>query len=174
MYLAYHDNEWGRPVHDDKILFEFLVLEAFQVGLSWRTILNKRENFRKAFAGFNVEKVSRFGARDVERLMKDAGIIRNRLKIEAIIANAQRFLDVRKEFGTFSSYMWSWVKGKPIRHAYKSLKDYVPFTDEAVLWAKDLKARGFKFLGPTVVYSHMQAVGMVNDHIVSCFRYRAK
>jgi DNA-3-methyladenine glycosylase I len=170
LYLAYHDQEWGVPVHDDRTIFEFLVLEAFQAGLSWRTILYKRENFRKAFAGFDYRKVARFGRRDVGRLMKDAGIVRNRQKIEAAITNAQRFLEVQKEYGTFAAYMWSWVKGKPIVHHFRTLKDYPPSIDEAVAWAKDLKQRGFKFLGPTVVYAHMQAVGMVNDHTVDCFR----
>jgi DNA-3-methyladenine glycosylase I len=157
------------PVHDDRKIFEFLVLEAFQAGLSWRTILYKRENFRKAFAGFDYRKVARFGRRDVARLLKDAGIVRNRLKVEAAITNAQRFIDVRAEHGTFAAYMWSWVKGKPIVHHFRTLKDYPTATDEAVAWSKDLKQRGFKFLGPTVVYAHMQAVGMVNDHTVNCF-----
>ncbi len=172
LYIAYHDEEWGVPVRDDRVIFEFLVLEAFQAGLSWKCVLHKRENFRKAFAGFDPRKVARFGARDVQRLMKDAGIVRNRAKIEASIANAQRFLGVQKEFGTFSKYMWSWVGGKTIVNKNKTMKDFKPFSDEALAWAKDLKARGFKFLGPTVVYAHMQAVGMVNDHTISCFRYR--
>jgi DNA-3-methyladenine glycosylase I len=174
LYLAYHDQEWGVPVHNDRKIFEFLVLEAFQAGLSWRTILYKRENFRKAFAGFDYRKVARFGRRDVTRLIKDAGIVRNRLKIEAAITNAQRFLEVRAEHGTFAAYMWSWVKGKPIVHHFRTLKDYPPSIDEAVVWSKDLKRRGFKFLGPTVVYAHMQAVGMVNDHTVDCFRRSAR
>jgi len=170
LYLAYHDEEWGVPVHDDRKIYEFLVLEVFQAGLSWRTVLYKRANFRKAFAGFDYRKVARFGQRDVARLLKDAGIIRNRLKIEATIHNAQRFLEVRREYGTFANYMWSWVKGQPIVHRFRTLKDYPPYTDEAAAWAMDLKKRGFKFLGPTVVYAHMQAVGMVNDHTVDCFR----
>ncbi len=172
LYLAYHDEEWGVPVHDDRKIFEFLVLEVFQAGLSWRTVLYKRENFRKAFASFDYRKVARFGRRDAARLLKDAGIIRNRLKIAATINNAQRFLDVRREHGSFANYMWSWVNGKPIVHQFRTLKDYTPYTEEALAWAKDLKARGFKFLGPTVLYAHMQAVGMVNDHTVDCFRYR--
>ncbi len=171
LYLKYHDNEWGVPVRDDRRIFEFLVLEVFQAGLSWRTVLYKRENFRKAFAGFDYKTIARFGARDIARLMKDAGIIRNRAKIEATIHNAKRFLEVKKEFGTFAKYMWAQVGGKPIIHKLRRLKDYPPFTDEAVVWSKDLKKRGFKFLGPTVVYAHMQAVGMVNDHTVDCFRY---
>ncbi len=169
---AYHDQEWGRPVHDDRRIYEFLVLETFQAGLSWRTVLYKRENFRKAFAGFDFKKVAGFGAKDRARLLRDSGIIRNRAKIEAAIANAWRFLEARREFGTFSRYMWSWVGGKPLLHRFRRQGDYPPFTREAELWAKDLKKRGFQFMGPTVVYAHMQAVGMVNDHLVTCFRYR--
>ena len=169
LYLTYHDREWGVPVHDDRKIYEFLVLEVFQAGLSWRTVLYKRENFRKAFAGFDYRRVARFGRRDVARLLKNPGIIRNRQKIDAAINNAQRLLEVRREYGTFAKYMWSWVKGKPIVHNFRTLKDYPPYTREAVAWAKDLKLRGFKFLGPTVVYAHMQAVGMVNDHTVDCF-----
>ena len=172
LYLKYHDREWGMPVHNDRKLFEFLVLEAFQAGLSWRTVLYKRENFRAAFADFDYQKVAQFGKRELARLMNDAGIVRNRAKIEAAVNNAQRFLEIRKEFGTFARYMWSWVGGKPIVHELRTLKDYPTCTEEAVVWAKDLKKRGFKFLGPTVVYAHMQAVGMVNDHTVDCFRYR--
>jgi DNA-3-methyladenine glycosylase I len=170
LYLAYHDDEWGVPVHDDGKIYEFLVLEAFQAGLSWRTVLYKRENFRKAFAGFDYRKVARFGHREVARLLKDPGIIRNRQKIEAAITNAQRFIEVQREYGAFAAYMWSWVKGKPIVHRFRAIEDYPPYIEEAVAWAKDLKRRGFKFLGPTVVYAHMQAVGMVNDHTVDCFR----
>jgi DNA-3-methyladenine glycosylase I len=172
LYLAYHDEEWGVPLHDDRKLFEFLVLEVFQAGLSWRTVLYKRQNFRKAFAGFDYKKVANFDARDLKRLAADAGIIRNRAKIEAAVNNAQRLIEVRKEFGTFAKYMWSWVDGKPITNRMRSVKDYKPFDDLAVRWSKDLKKRGFKFMGPTVVYAHMQAVGMVNDHVVDCFRYR--
>jgi len=172
--IAYHDTEWGRPVHDDRKIFEFLILEIFQAGLSWRTVLHKRESFRKAFAGFDYRMVARFGRQDIARLLEDAGIIRNRMKIEAAVANAQRFLDVRKEFGTFSRYMWSRVNGRPISHQIRTVKDYPSSTDEAVSWAKDLKQRGFKFLGPTVVYAHMQAVGMVNDHSVNCFCRKKK
>jgi len=168
--VSYHDDEWGVPLKDDRLIFEFLTLEAFQAGLSWLIVLRKRDNFRKAFAGFDPRKVATFTARDVARLLQDAGIIRNRAKIEATIENARRFLDVQKEFGTFSKYMWSWVGGKTIEHRLKSMKDIPVTTDEAVAWAKDLKARGFRFLGPTVVYAHMQATGMVNDHIAACFR----
>jgi len=172
LYLKYHDEEWGVPVHDDRRIYEFLVLEAFQAGLSWRTILYKRENFRRAFADFDFIKVAAFGDRDVERLLTDSGIVRNRAKITAAVNNAQRFLEVRREFGSFSSYMWPWVGGKPVLHKLRRAGDYPPYIDEAVTWAKDLKERGFKFLGPTVIYAHMQAVGMVNDHTVTCFRYR--
>jgi len=172
LYLKYHDLEWGVPVRNDQKIFEYLVLEAFQAGLSWRTVLYKRENFRKAFVDFDFHKVARFTRRDQLRLLKDAGIIRNQAKIKATINNAQRILEVRKEFGTFSKYMWSRVNGKPIVHKLRTLQDCPPFTDEAVAWAKDLKARGFQFLGPCVIYAHMQAVGMVNDHTVTCFRYQ--
>lgn len=153
LYIKYHDEEWGVPVHDDRKIYEFFVLESFQAGLSWRTILHKRENFRKAFLGFDYRKVARFTARDVKRLLGDAGIVRNKRKIEAAINNAKRFLEVREEFGTFSKYMWSWAQ-----------------RDHARAWAVDLKKRGFTFLGQTVVYAHMQAVGMVNDHAKTCFR----
>jgi DNA-3-methyladenine glycosylase I len=172
LYLAYHDREWGVPLYEDRKLFEFLILEIFQAGLSWRTVLHKRENFREAFARFDVQKVARFGRREIGKLLSNAGIIRNRAKIEAAVENARRFLEVRKEHGTFSKYMWQWVGGRPLRHTFRTLKDYPAFTDEAVAWAGDLKKRGFKFLGPTVVYAHMQAVGMVNDHTVNCFRYK--
>lgn len=172
LYLNYHDKEWGVPLHDDKKIYEYLVLEVFQAGLSWRTVLYKRENFRKAFADFDFNKVNRFSVKDVAKLLNNQGIIRNRAKIEAAINNAGLMLEVRKEFGTFSKYMWSWVGNKPINNKIKTLKDYKPFNKEAVAWSKDLKKRGFKFLGPTVVYAHMQAVGMVNDHAITCFRYR--
>ncbi len=172
LYLKYHDEEWGVPVHDDRKIYEFLVLETFQAGLSWWIVLKKRENFRKAFAGFDFKKVARFGPREFKRLINDAGIVRNRAKIRAAIDNAKLFIKVREEFGSFDKYMWSWVGGKPIVNRMRTLKDYKPFTDEAVAWAKDMKKRGFKFLGPTVVYAHMQAVGMVNDHTTNCFRYR--
>ena len=172
LYLKYHDEEWGWPVYNDKKIYEFLVLEIFQAGLSWRTVLHKRDNFRKAFAGFDFNKVARFNKRDINKLLGNPGIIRNRAKIEATILNANLFIDVRKEFGTFSKYMWSWVNGKPVVNKIRSMGGYVPFNKEAVAWSKDLKKRGFKFLGPTVLYAHMQAVGMVNDHMVSCFRYK--
>lgn len=171
LYIAYHDHEWGKPIFDDKRIYEFLVLEVFQAGLSWRTVLHKREAFRSAFAGFDFNKIARFNSREIRGLLSDKEIIRNRLKIEAVISNAREFIKIRKEFGTFSRYMWNWVGGKPIDHKLKTGKDYPVFTEEAVSWSKDLKKRGFKFLGPTVIYSHMQAVGMVNDHLISCFRH---
>ena len=171
LYLKYHDTEWGVPVHNDKKIYEFLVLEIFQAGLSWRTVLHKRANFKKAFANFDYKKVARFTQRDIKRLLRNAGIIRNKLKIEATVHNARLFMEVQKEFGSFSKYMWGWVKHKPIKHRLKTAKDYPVYIPEAVAWSKDLKKRGFKFLGPTVLYAHMQAIGMVNDHIISCFRY---
>jgi DNA-3-methyladenine glycosylase I len=170
--LHYHDKEWGRPLRDDRRIYEFLVLETFQAGLSWRTVLHKRENFRKAFAGFDFRKVAKFGKKDVARLLRDKGIIRNRAKIEAAIHNAREFLKVREEFVSFSRYMWSWVKGRPLVHRFRRPGDCPAYTPEAETWAKDLRKRGFKFLGPTVVYAHMQAVGMVNDHLTACFRHR--
>jgi DNA-3-methyladenine glycosylase I len=172
LYVAYHDEEWSVPLHDDRKLYEFLVLEVFQAGLSWRTVLHKRENFRAAFAKFDYRKVAGFGQHELKRLVGDAGIVRNQAKIKAAINNAQRLLEVREEFGTFAKYMWSWVGGKPIVNRLQSIKDCKPFTNEAVVWSKDLKKRGFQFMGPTVVYAHMQAVGMVNDHLETCFRYR--
>lgn len=172
LMLMYHDKQWGVPVKNDQLIFEFLVLEAFQAGLSWRTILYKRENFRKAFANFDPKKVARFGAQETKRLLADAGIVRNRLKIAAAIVNAQKFLEVQKEFGTFARYMWSWVNGKPIQNKIRTIKDFKATCSEGDAWAKDLKARGFRFLGPTVIYAHMQAAGMVNDHTVNCFRHK--
>ena len=171
LMLAYHDTEWGVPLHDEQRLFEFLILEGMQAGLSWSTILNKRENFRRAFAEFDVEKVARFGKRDVNRLLKDAGIIRNRLKIEAAINNAQRFSEVQHEFGSFDVYIWGFVNGKPIKNGFKSLKEIPAKTPLSDAISKDLKTRGFKFVGSTIVYAHMQATGMENDHTVDCFRY---
>ncbi|MDO8471441.1 MAG: DNA-3-methyladenine glycosylase I [bacterium] len=171
LMLEYHNKEWGKPVQNDRKIFEFLILESAQAGLSWLTILRKREGYRHAFANFEPRRVARFNARDVSKLMKNPNIIRNRLKIEAAINNAKRFLEVQKEFGTFSKYMWSFVKGRPIDGKRKSFKDLPAITKESEVFAKDLKKRGFKFLGPTVIYAHMQAVGMVNDHVLSCFRY---
>jgi DNA-3-methyladenine glycosylase I len=168
---AYHDNEWGRPLHDDRKIFEFLVLEGMQAGLSWRTILYKRENFRKAFDGFDPIKVARYTARDVRRLLADAGIIRNRQKILAAINNARRFLEVQKEFGTFDRYIWNFVGGKPLvsgLQTFSKMPARTPLSDRI---SQDLKERGFKFVGSTIVYSHLQATGLVNDHLVTCFRY---
>lgn len=173
LMVRYHDREWGRPVRNDRKIFEFLVLESAQAGLSWLTILRKREGYRRAFANFDPKKIAKFSKRDVARLMKNSSIIRNRLKIEATINNAQKFLEVQKEFGTFSKYMWGFVRGKPIDGKRKTLKDLPAVTKESEVFAKDLKQRGFKFLGATIVYAHMQAVGMVNDHVLSCFRHKA-
>ena len=172
LMIAYHDEEWGTPLHDDRKLFEFLVLEGMQAGLSWSTVLRKRENFRKAFHGFDPVRIARYRQRDVERLLSDAGIIRNRLKIQAAITNAQCFLEVQKEFGTFDAYIWGFVGGRPIKNRFKSLSEIPAVTPESEVLSKDLKSRGFKFVGPTIVYAHMQATGMVNDHTVDCFRYR--
>ena len=169
LYRAYHDNEWGKPVYDDETIFEFLVLESFQAGLSWYTILKKRENFKAAFDDFNYRKIAEYTDEKAAELMQNSGIIRNRLKILATVNNAKRFLEVQKEFGTFSEYIWSFVNGKPIINHPQTLKD-VPATSEiSDALAKDLKKRGFKFLGSTVVYAHMQATGMVNDHLINCW-----
>jgi DNA-3-methyladenine glycosylase I len=168
---AYHDDEWGIPQHDDRLLFEFLILEGAQAGLSWETILKKRGAYRKAFAGFDPKKVARFDAGDEKRLLADAGIVRNRLKISSAISNAKAFLDVQREFGSFDAYVWSFVGGKPIRNAWKSLKEVPAKTTESDAMSKDLKKRGFRFVGSTICYAFMQAVGMVNDHTVDCFCY---
>ncbi len=172
LMIQYHDTEWGVPLHDDPKLFEFLVLEGMQAGLSWSTILKKRENFRKAFDGFAPQTVSRYTEKDTGRLLADAGIIRNRQKIEAAISNARCFLEVQVEFGSFDRYIWQFIDGKPIRHRLKSLKDMPANAPESDRISRDLKARGFKFVGSTIVYAHMQATGMINDHVTSCFRYR--
>lgn len=171
---AYHDEEWGTITNDDNKLFEFLVLESAQAGLSWKTVLNKRENFRKAFAGFDPSKVARFTEQDVDCLLQDKGIIRNRAKIEAAINNAKRFLEVQQEFGSFADYSWQFVNGKQIIHHFEKISDFPQRITEAENFAKDLKKRGFKFLGPTTIYAHMQAVGMVDDHMVHCFRRKKK
>lgn len=171
LYIEYHDREWGVPVHDDGRLFEFLVLESAQAGLSWLTILKKRENYRRAFAGFDPEKVARFNKRSIERLVGDAGIVRNRLKIEAAVNNARCFLEVQDEFGSFADYAWSFVGGEPIQNRWRRDADIPAITPESEAWSKDLKRRGFRFLGPTICYAHMQATGMVNDHLVGCFRH---
>ena len=172
LMIRYHDNEWGVPVHNDKKLFEFLILEGFQAGLSWRTILNKRENFRKAFDNFDFNKVAEYDKRKINSLLKDEGIIRNKLKIEGAVANAKAFLLVRKEFGTFDKYVWSFVNGKPLQNKFKSLKDIPARTKLSDKISEDLKKREFKFVGSTIIYAHMQATGMVNDHLISCFRYK--
>lgn len=173
LYVSYHDEEWGVPLRgDERRLFEFLTLEGMQAGLSWITILRKRENFRKAFSNFDPEKVARYGEKEIERLLADAGIIRNRAKINAAIGNARAFLKTQEEFGTFEQYMWGFVGGKPIQNTWASLKDIPAKTAEAEKMSKDLLKRGFKFVGPTICYAHMQATGMVNDHTVDCFRHR--
>jgi DNA-3-methyladenine glycosylase I len=172
LYIAYHDEEWGVPVHDDRLLFEFLVLEGAQAGLAWITILRKRDNYRKAFAGFDPDKVARFAARDSTRLMRDAGIVRNRAKIAAAIGNARAFKKVQEEFGSFDAYVWRFVDGKPKRNTWKALRQIPPETVESRAMSRDLYLRGFRFVGPTICYSHMQATGMVNDHVVECFRHR--
>jgi DNA-3-methyladenine glycosylase I len=171
LMVEYHDKEWGVPVHDDRTLFEFLVLEGAQAGLSWQTVLNKRGNYRKAFHAFEPAKVARCNNKDVQRLLRDPGIIRNRLKIEATINNAKQFLKIRKEFDSFDEYIWRFVNGKPIKHAIKSLNEIPATTRESDTMSKDLRKRGLRFVGPTICYAFMQAVGMVNDHVTSCFRY---
>lgn len=168
LYIKYHDEEWGKPVYDDETIFEFLVLESFQAGLSWITILKKRENFREAFDHFNYQKIATYTDEKIEELMNNAGIVRNRLKILATINNAQRFMEIQQEFGSFSKYIWNFVNGKPMVNTFKTIQEVPATTDISDALAKDLKKRGFKFLGSTVMYAHMQATGMVNDHVVSC------
>jgi DNA-3-methyladenine glycosylase I len=172
-YVPYHDKEWGVPVRDDRVQFEFLVLEGAQAGLSWSTILNKREGYRRAFAGFDPVKVARFTPRRIEAILKDPGIVRNRLKVLAMVNNARRFLEVQKEFGSFSKYIWGFVGGRQKVNRWKSLKQLPATSPESDALSADLKRRGFKFVGSTIVYAHMQATGLVNDHLVSCFRYKA-
>ncbi|MDC3188704.1 DNA-3-methyladenine glycosylase I [Pseudoalteromonas elyakovii] len=169
-YVAYHDQEWGVPLYDDHRLFEFITLESAQAGLSWYTILKKRDGYRSAFKNFVVEEVAKMTEDDVERLIQFEGIIRNRAKITATINNAQRFIEIQKEFGSFSNYQWQFVGGKPLVNDLDKLEDYPAITEASTAFAKDLKKRGFKFLGPTTVYAHMQACGMVNDHSNDCFR----
>lgn len=168
---SYHDEEWGRPVHDDRILFEFLILEGAQAGLSWTTILKRRDNYRRAFKNFDVVKVGRMKGSDVNRLMQDEGIIRNRLKIESTISNAKAFLEVQKEFGSFDRYIWGFVNGKPLRRNHKKMPATSPESDEM---SKDLKKRGFRFVGSTICYAYMQACGLVDDHEKTCFRYKRR
>jgi DNA-3-methyladenine glycosylase I len=171
LYIAYHDGEWGVPSHDDRHLFEMLILEGAQAGLSWITILRKRENYRRAFANWDADKIARFGKKDVARLMADAGIVRKRLKISAAIDNAKAFLKARDESGSFDKYMWQFVGGAPIQTKRRALRDVPARTRESDAMSRDLKQRGFRFVGTTICYAFMQAVGMVNDHVVSCFRY---
>jgi len=172
LYMEYHDKEWGEPVFDDRKHFEFMVLESAQAGLSWITILKKRENYRKAYDNFDPEKVARYGEKKKTSLLANPGIVRNRLKIEASINNAKHFLEIQKEFGSFSDYIWSFTKGKPVKGKWKTLEDIPARTELSDLISSDLKKRGFKFLGSIIIYSHLQATGIVNDHITSCFRYK--
>ena len=171
-YIEYHDIEWGVPVYDDKVQFEFLILEGAQAGLSWSTVLNKREGYRKAFADFNVEKVARFTEKRIERLLANPAIIRNRLKVQSAVTNAKAFIAVQDEFGSFSEYIWGFVDGKPIQNRFRKDGDIPATSPESDALSKDLKKRGFKFVGSTIIYAHMQATGLVNDHVVGCFRHR--
>lgn len=171
LYEAYHDQEWGVPVYDDNTLFEFLILETFQAGLSWITILRKRENFRKAFDNFDYKKIANYQQDKIDDLLQDAGIIRNKLKVNATVTNAQAFMKTQEEFGSFSKYIWGFVDGKPIKNKCKNMQDVPATTVISDALSKDLKKRGFKFVGPTVVYAHMQATGMVNDHVLDCYRH---
>lgn len=169
LYLKYHDEEWGREIEDENELFKLLVLEMSHAGLSWKIILYKRNNYIKAFENFDPIKISKYSETDIERLLSDTGIVRNKLKILATINNAQKFLEIQKEFGSFKKYMWQWVNNKKIVHENKTLSDYLEYDEHALNWSKDLKKRGFKFLGPKIIYSFMQACGMVNDHTIDCF-----
>jgi DNA-3-methyladenine glycosylase I len=171
LYCTYHDREWGVPLHDDRKLFEFLILEGAQAGLSWITILRKRDAYRAAFASFDPVRVAAFGAKDITQLMQNAGIVRNRRKIEAAISNARAFLEVQKEFGSFDAYIWGFVDGKPLVNRWRKQEQVPTYTPLAETISRDLKKRGFKFVGPTIIYSHMQATGMVNDHLAGCFRH---
>ena len=172
LFIAYHDGEWGVPVHDDRVLFEFLVLEGAQAGLSWSTILRKRDAYRRAFDRFDPRKVARYEKRKVAALLTDAGIVRNRAKIESAIKNAKSFLDVQAEFGSFDAYQWRFVNGRPIQNRWRAEGDIPPRSAQSDAMSDDLKSRGFSFVGSTIIYAHMQAVGMVNDHLVNCFRHR--
>ena len=171
LMIQYHDKEWGVPAHDDRILFEFLMLEGAQAGLNWQTILNKRENYRKAFHSFDAAKIARYNSKDVRRLLDNSGIIRNRLKIKATITNANQFLKTQREFGSFDRYIWKFVDDSPIKHRFNSLSQIPPTTKESDSMSKELRKRGFRFVGPTICYAFMQAVGLVNDHTTKCFRY---
>jgi len=172
LYRKYHDGEWGVPVHDDRKQFEFLTLECAQAGLSWATILNKREGYRRAFADFDPEKVARFTPARIERILADSGVVRNRLKVAAAVNNARKFLEVQDEFDGFAKYIWQFVGGRPIHNAWRHMNEVPATTPESDALSKDLKQRGFKFVGSTIVYAHMQATGLVNDHLVGCFRHR--
>jgi DNA-3-methyladenine glycosylase I len=171
-YIEYHDMEWGVPVTDDRVQFEFLLLEGAQAGLSWSTILNKRDGYRKAFADFDAQKIARFTEKRIEKLLQDPGIVRNRLKVRAAVSNAKAFLAVQKEFGSFSEYIWGFVDGKPIQNKFTKDADIPATSAESDALSKDLKERGFKFVGSTIIYAHMQATGLVNDHVVGCFRHK--
>lgn len=172
LYVSYHDMEWGVPVHNDRTIFEYLTLEGFQAGLSWRTVLHKRENFRMAFDGFDPQKISKYDETKIDELLENPGIIRNKLKIRAAISNAESFLEIQKEFNNFDNFIWQFVGGKPLQNKLKTLDDYQATTPESDALSEELKKRGFKFVGTTVCYAHMQATGMVNDHTVDCFRYK--
>ena len=172
--IEYHDREWGVPLRDDRRLFEMLILEGAQAGLSWETILGKREGYRRAFDGFDARRIARYDARKVERLLADPGIVRNRLKVAATVGNARAFLEAQREFGTFAAYVWSFVGGRPIRNARKTLRGVPARSAESDAMSRDLAKRGFRFVGSTICYAYMQATGMVNDHLMNCFRYRAK
>jgi DNA-3-methyladenine glycosylase I len=172
LYIRYHDEEWGVPVHDDRTHFEFLILEGAQAGLSWLTILNKREGYRRCFAGFDPEKVARFTPKKIEKILQDPGIVRNRLKVNSAVNNARKFLDIQEEFGSFDNYIWRFVDGKPIVNRWTDLKQIPATSKESDALSKDLSKRGFKFVGSTVMYAHLQACGLINDHMTSCFRYR--
>ncbi len=173
LYKAYHDQEWGAPEHDDKVLFEFLLLEGAQAGLSWSTILNKRQGYRKLFAGFDADKVARFSARTIEKLLQDPSIVRNRAKVKSAVGNARAFIDVQQEYGSFDSYIWQFVDGQAIQNQWETLSEVPANTPASDAMSKDLKKRGFTFVGSTICYAFMQATGMVNDHTVDCFRHRA-
>ncbi len=171
LMIEYHDTEWGVPVHDDRVHFEYLILDGFQAGLSWKTILHKRENFRKAFDGFDYRKIAKYNQRKIDSLLKDAGIVRNRLKVHGAVKNAKAFMEVQKEFGSFDAYVWKFVGGKTIKNKFKSLRDIPATSPESDAMSKDMKKRGFTFVGSTILYAYMQAAGLVNDHITSCWRY---
>ncbi|MBI2545251.1 MAG: DNA-3-methyladenine glycosylase I [Candidatus Aenigmarchaeota archaeon] len=172
LMIEYHDKEWGLPLHDDRKLFEYLVLDAFQAGLSWSIILKKRKNFEKAFDGFNAKKIAKYDAKDLKRLLNDAGIVRNRMKIEAAITNAKKFLEIQKEFGSFDKYIWQFTNHKTIQNRWKTMKELPAKSKESDAMSIDLKLRGFKFVGSTICYAFMQAAGMVNDHTINCFKYK--